>query len=394
MNEIVREKTVQANQILKEKDVDLWMTFVQETTAGGDPVLPLIYGTDLTWHSALIFTKSGERIAIVGHYEAETARRIQAYTEVIEYHEGVSELLIKTLDRFNPAQLALNFSTDDAYADGLGHGQYLFLQKILKDTPYMERVISAQPVITALRGRKSPTEVERIRKAIQTTKEIYEATFEFVQPGMTEIEIADFMHARLDQRGIESSWDLQHCPTVNAGPDSAVGHVGPTEIQVKRGQLVHFDFGVKENEYCSDIQRVVYFLGEDEKEPPQVVTEAFNVIVRAIQEVVKGIKPGMRGVEADQLARSTVTGAGFPEYMYGTGHQMGRQCHDGGCLLGPTWERYGDAPNWLLEPGQVYTVEPGLALEGFGYIGLEEDVLVTEDGCEFLSEPQTEMILK
>ena len=86
--------------------------------------------------------------------------------------------------------------------------------------------------------------------------------------------------------------------------------------------------------------------------------------------------------------------AGFPEYMYSTGHQMGRQCHDGGCLLGPTWERYGEAPNWLLEAGQVYTVEPGLALDGYGYIGLEEDVLITEDGCEFLSEPQTKLIVK
>lgn len=394
MNEIVREKAAQANQILKELDIDMWMTFVQETSAGGDPVLPLIYGTDLTWHSALIFTKSGERIAIVGHYEAETARRTKAYTEVIEYHEGMSELLIQTLDRFNPAQLALNYSTDDVYSDGLGHGQYLFLQQVLKDTPYMQRVISAEKIVTALRGRKSPTEVERIRKAIATTKEIYQATFDFVKPGLTEIEIADFMHAQLAQHGVEASWDLQHCPTVNAGPDSAVGHVGPTEIQVKRGQLVHFDFGVKQNEYCSDIQRVVYFLAEGEKEPPKAVTEAFNVIKNAVQSAVKGIKPGMRGVEADQLARSVVTGAGFPEYMYGTGHQMGRQCHDGGCLLSPTWERYGDAPNWQLQAGQVYTVEPGLALEGYGYIGLEEDVLVTEDGCEFLSEPQTELIVK
>ena len=125
----------------------------------------------------------------MGHYEAETARRTKAYTEVIDYHEGISEKLVMTLDRFNPAQLALNFSTNDVYSDGLGHGQFIFLQKVLKDTPYMERVISAEKIISALRGRKSSSEIKRIRKAIETTKEIYQASFDFIERGMTEIQL-------------------------------------------------------------------------------------------------------------------------------------------------------------------------------------------------------------
>ena len=88
--------------------------------------------------------------------------------------------------------------------------------------------------------------------------------------------------------------------------------MSPTDIQIKGGQLVHFDFGVKENDYCSDIQRMMYILAEGEKEPPKVVTDAFNVIVNAIQETVKAIKPGMRGVEADQIARRSVTARRFP----------------------------------------------------------------------------------
>jgi len=371
----------------------MWLTFVRESKVSPDPVLPLILDADLTWHSALILTKNGERIAIVGHFEVEKISSMDVFSEVIGYHESIRPYLLQVLEYLDPNTIAINYSQNDPVADGLSYGLYLTLDEMLKDTPFSSRLIPAEAVISALRGRKTAYEVSLIRRAVDTTEKIYARTFEYVQPGMTEREVHTFMHNQLSNYGVTAAWEAENCPTVNAGPDSPIGHVPPTDIRIKRGQLLHFDFGVKQDEYCSDIQRVVYFLDQGEREPPEPVKRGFQTITRAIHKAVEAMNPGVLGVEVDEVARATVVGAGYPEYMYGTGHHLGRQAHDGGGILGPLWERYGEAPRYPLEVGHVYTVEPGLMVPEYGYIGIEEDVLVTQDGAVFLSTPQKELIL-
>jgi Xaa-Pro aminopeptidase len=394
MPTIVQEKVKQAIEILREKNIDAWLTFVRETSAGGDPVLPLIYGHDLTWQSALILTQKGDTYAIVGHFEAETARRTGAYTTVIPYHESIRRNLLHTLERIYPGKIAVNYSLNDVHADGLSYGMYQLLVKYFDDTPWEQRLISAEEILSALRGRKTEGELARIRGAIDTTIKIFDRTFDFAKPGMSEREISGFMQQQVSEAGVGPAWDIQNCPSVNAGPESPVGHIGPGEIKLEQGQLLHIDFGVQQQEYCSDIQRVAYYLKPGENQAPDEVRRAFNTVVEAIQAAVRAMVPGILGREVDAVARKTVTGAGYPEYKYATGHHLGRLAHDGAGLLGPTWERYGETPNYPLEAGQVYTVEPGIEVPGYGYVGLEEDVLVTETGTVFLSEPQTELIYR
>lgn len=391
---IIKEKVEQAVQILEEKGVDLWLTFVRESNAGGDPVLPLIYGHDLTWQSALIITRSGESFAIVGHFEAETARRTGAYTTVLPYHESVSRSLLHTLERVYPRHIALNYSKNDFHADGLSHGMYHLLLDYFEDTPWEQRIVSAEEIVGALRGRKTASEVERIKAAIETTETIYQQTFDHVNVGMSERQISQFMHDKLVEFNVSEAWELNHCPTVNAGAESPVGHVGPSDYTIERGQILHFDYGVKQDGYCSDIQRVVYFLAPGEDSPPEPVQRGFDTVNHAIQEALKAMKPGVLGIDVDQIARQIVTDAGYEEFKHATGHHIGRTVHDGAGILGPLWERYGETPNFPLEAGNVFTVEPSLFVPGYGLIGIEEDVLVTEDGAEFLSTPQTELIVK
>ncbi len=395
MSNMTREKVEQAIGILEEQGVDLWLTFVRETSANGDPVLPLIYGdADLTWQSVLILTRTGERIAIVGRFDAETARGIGAYETVIGYDESLRQELLPILKRLDPKRIALNYSADDVLADGLSHGLYQVLQGYVQDSPFANRICSAEKIISALRGRKTRGEIQRIKAAIETTLQIYSRTFAHIQPGMSESEIGDFMQGQIEEFGVGPAWHAGHCPTVNAGPDSPVGHVGRTEQAIERGQLLHFDFGVRQDGFCSDIQRVVYLLASGEDQPSEAVQRGFGTVVQAVQAAVDAMKPGVTGKDVDDAARGVVTGAGYPEYKYATGHQLGRLAHDGGGILGPAWERYGDSPYQVLEAGHVYTVEPGLAVPGYGYIGLEEDVLVTETGAEYLGTPQRQLVLR
>ena len=160
---------------------------------------------------------------------------------------------------------------------------YEFLKEYLADTSYADRLVSAEPIINALRERKTPAELARIRRAVEITNEIYNKTFDFVKVGMTEIEVGEYMHILAREYGVGLAWPAENCPAVNSGPDSPVGHNGPTEIKIERGHIIHFDFGVKFEDYCSDIQRVAYVLREGETEAPIEVQRGFITLRTAIE---------------------------------------------------------------------------------------------------------------
>ena len=395
MNSLIQEKIEQAVAILQEKEVDLWLTFVRETSVNQDPILPIIYGqASLTRPSALIIHRNGERIAIVGRMDANTARGLGAYQQVIECDAEIQPHLLATLERLNPATIAINFSQYNVMADGLSVGWYEVLKNMLHGTDFYPRLCSSENIISALNGRKTAREIALVRAAVEATEEIFEQTYAILREGISEREIAEFMHDQIAKRGLDVAWTYDGCPAVNCGPDSPVGHANPTDIILEPGHIVHFDFGVKKDDYCADIQRVVYMRKNAEKTAPEPVLKGFDIVRKAVEAARKKMKPGVTGFEVDQAARNIVLEAGYPEYQYATGHQLGRHAHDGGGILGPRWQVYGSLPDEALEYGQIYTIEPGLTVPGYGYIGLEEDVVVTTNGCEYLLKPQEELIYR
>lgn len=387
--EIEKAKAQQACEILKEQDIDAWLVWVRETSQMADPVLKLVLGGDLTWQSALIFTED-EKIAIVGNFDEAGVRAKSIFDTIIPYTSSIRDELVKQLSRKDPRRIAINYSVNDVAADGLSVGMYKLLQDYLKNTPYLDRLMSAEYHIQKLRGRKTAEEISRIRKAVEITEEIFERATKFVKIGMTEIEIYDYFHQCMKDYGVTSAWDEDHNPAVDAGPYKQFGHAGPIDNKTKEGHLLHFDFGVKSNGYCSDIQRM-FFFGQ-KSEIPSEVQDAFETVRDGIQAAAQWIRPGAVGYEVDAVARDFVKAAGFEEYQHALGHQLGRLAHDGGTLLGPKWDRYGDSPMGVVEVGNVFTLEFYVTTEHYGQVSLEEDILITRQGCEFLSKPQMELI--
>ncbi len=391
--QMVLEKISQAVDILKEQNVDMWMTFVRETGNIKDPMMEMIVGTNATWESAFIITKDGSTEAIIGSLEVANMKTIGTYQNIRGYLKSVHDDLLQVLNKYKPQKIAVNYSQNSSLADGLTHGMYLQLMKYLKGTPYADRLISSENIVAALRGRKSPAELEIMKEAIKETLLIFDKVTEFLRPGVSEQEVAEYVKNITREKGFGFAWEEEYCPSVFTGPDTAGAHSGPTDRKVQRGHVINMDFGINYKGYCSDLQRTWYVLREGESKPPYEVMHGFNTIVKSIELAAEAIKPGKQAFEIDDVARSYIVKNGYNEYPHGLGHQVGRAAHDGGALLAPKWERYGNLPYMRLEEGQVFTIEPRLTIENYGIATIEEEVVITKDGCEFLSPPQKEIYL-
>lgn len=390
---LIKEKVAQAVNILKEFNIDCWVTFVRESSINGDPSLDYLVASDVTWHSAFIVTSKGDTFAILGKYDKQAVEDLGVYGTIIPHITGLRDPFHEVMKKINPSKIAVNYSKDSEIADGLTHGMYLTLVDLLSAIGMQDRMISSEQVVSALRQRKTRTEIDRMKEAIRATLEIYDEAFRFIKPGKTEAEVASFIRSRIEARKLGYAWDPSTCPSVFSGPDTAEAHYAPTERRVEEGHILNMDFGVKNNDYCSDLQRTVYILRKGETAAPPEVQKGFDTIVKSIEDSRKAMKPGVLGKDVDAVSRKVLADNGFQEYPHALGHQVGRFAHDGTALLGPAWEKYGTKPFQPLEKGMVFTLEPRLTVPDRGIATIEEMVLVTDTGAEYLSEPQKTLVL-
>jgi Xaa-Pro aminopeptidase len=376
-------KLAQAQSLLAEHDLDVWMTVVRESAERPDPILRYFLDVDFTWTTFFLVTERSS-VALVAVHDAHDVVRSGLFDEVRTYKEGPKAALLEILDGLRPRRIGINVSQDDALADGLTAGLRDYLHTTLAGTPHASRLATAGDLVAHLRAVKLDEERDRVARAVQKTEEIFDRLRDSLAIGTTAREIAARAHAEADRLGTRTAWPRRHCPTVTVGPHAPVGHVAPGEEKITPGCIVHVDFGIVLDGYCSDLQRL-WYVAAGSADAPAEVRKAHAALVGAIEAGAAALRPGALGWQVDQMAREHLVSRGFPEYGHALGHHLGRAVHDGGGVLGPRWERYGKEPFEPVRVGNVFTLEPSIYVDGHGVVSLEEDVVVGPDGAHFLS---------
>ncbi|HEX7077564.1 MAG TPA: Xaa-Pro peptidase family protein [Candidatus Eisenbacteria bacterium] len=377
-------KLAQAQSLLEPHDLGAWLIVVRESADRPDPILRFFHDGDFTWTTFFIVTPE-RSVALVATFDAPDVTRAGIFDDVRTYKEGPKAALLEILAALAPSRIGINVSRDDALADGLTAGLRDYLVETLAGTPFAERLVSAEKFLAHLRGVKLPEERERIRLAIDRTEAMFDHVRESIAIGLTQREVASRYHRMAAEEGVRTAWPRAFCPTVTIGPHSAIGHTAPGEERITDGCIVHMDFGIALDGYCSDLQRLWYVSGSGRRGIPAEVARAYETIVAAIDVAAKALRPGAVGWEVDRAARELIVSRGYPEYAHALGHHLGRAVHDGGGVLGPRWERYGREPFAAVREGNVYTLEPSIHLPEHGLVSLEEDVVVASAGTVFLS---------
>jgi Xaa-Pro aminopeptidase len=230
---------------------------------------------------------------------------------------------------------------------------------------------------------KDRAEIATLREAAARLAPVAEAAFAAVRTGVTERHVAGVLEAALRDAGYERpAFDT----IVASGPNSALPHHRAGGRTLAGGDLVVLDFGGVLDGYCSDLTRTVS-IG-----PPSPEALRLHAAVHAAQQAaLAAVRPGADTAAVDAAARNVLKEQGLGDaFGHGTGHGLGLDVHEEPRI---TWPR-GDVPPLALEPGMVFTVEPGAYLPGFGGVRIEDDVLVTESGCDVLTAVPRELLVR
>jgi Xaa-Pro aminopeptidase len=385
---------------MRRAGVDAWLVVTREGSM--DPVAFDVGAEHAVGRVACLFVDRGEtleRVAIVAGFDTSAFEQSGLYNRVVPYgKEGLGPPLLEELGKYSPRAIALNQSKDVPLADGLTAGNLQWLRDTVGD--FSKRFVSAEALLVSFRSRKTPSEIVKMREAVNKTERILAEALSpaVITPGKTtEKDVADFIRKRRKEMGLGASWSEDQDPNVTAG--IARGHSASTDNVITPGAVIRIDCGMDDEGYKTDVQRLAYVLKPGETEAPPEVQKAFDTVKAANRAASAALKPGAKGVDVDRAGRKVVTDAGYPEYVFATGHPIGFYTHDLGPLLAPDWPDYGKTGSYTIEADQTYAVEPGLRAElpwvfgGPVGLGLEEDYLVTATGSEPLGKPQETLIL-
>ena len=245
-------------------------------------------------------------------------------------------------------------------------GEHTELKKHLKPI----RLVAAAGLASGMRVQKDAGEVEATRRAIDVAQKAFDRLREWIKPGQTERQLAARLEFEMKMLGAQGP----SFPSIVAvGANSSLPHYEPGDGVVTENDPILIDWGAQVNWYSSDLTRMIW----PGKTPPKMV-EINRVVHEAHDRAIAAVRPGITAHEIDKAARDHITKAGYGEqFGHALGHGMGLDVHEG--------PRIGQGTQTVIEPGMIFTIEPGIYLPGVGGVRIEDDVLVTEHGCEVLT---------
>jgi Xaa-Pro aminopeptidase len=248
----------------------------------------------------------------------------------------------------------------------------------LKDAVSDAELVGLAKLPTGLRAVKEAGELEKIRQAVRIADDAFAHILKYVAIGQTEEEIALELEFHMRKAGASGgSFEF----IVASGWRSAMPHGVASSKSLQRGELVTLDFGAIYQGYCSDITRTFALSEADEKQ-----REIYEIVLKAQKAGVAAIKPGLAGKEVDAISRQIIEDAGYGKYFgHGLGHAVGLAIHEG--------PRLSIREEQILEPGMVLTVEPGIYIPEWGGVRIEDMIVVTENGCEVLTQAPKQFII-
>jgi Xaa-Pro aminopeptidase len=246
-----------------------------------------------------------------------------------------------------------------------------------------DRLRATERVVETLRAVKDAFELDCLARAAATLSPVAAAAFAAVRPGIAERDVAAVIEAALRQAGFERpSFET----IVASGPNAALPHHRAGDRTLERGDLVVLDFGGVLDGYCSDLTRTVS-VGP----PGEEVRRLYAAVLTAQRAAIEAVGPGVETSAVDRAARAVLEQAGLGEaFGHGTGHGLGLEVHEEP-RLSRTMSGATPPPN-PLQPGMVVTIEPGAYLPGWGGVRIEDDVVVTSQGCDVLTSVPRDLL--
>lgn len=385
---------------MDEAGLDAWLTICREND--NDPMARHIGCENAGGSAAFLFFRTDggvTSVAISPAGEATALAEKQIMDEVvqIERGSGLWDQVQAQLERFDPERIGVNTGSSPI-TDGLSHSQYTAMAEGLSPG-WMARVVSSEPMIHAWLAVKLPAEVEIMRRAAELTAQWEVEAYAAAVGGVTtDRQIADFLEAKMAAAGVGDGWAPEQNPAVNSGRDR--GHSHPTDRVIQPGDFIQVDFGIRVHDmWVTDIQRFAYVLAPGETEAPAEALARWEAAVAGSRAAFEAMRPGATGAEVDRAQRQVMESNGSIPVMWGTGHPVGYWAHDSGPALS------GGSPGATPSGRQLLELRPGMtfAFDGFHSwpldgtdtktISVEEMAVITENGAEWLVQPQQELIL-